>query len=103
MGHQFNRVHPVIVVLGSVFLQAPQHVLNADHSVIDQAADGDGQTTQGHGVDRQAEIVEDQRRHENRHRDSGQRDHRRAQGAQEEEQDDGDEDRCRRSACLAAC
>jgi hypothetical protein len=53
MGHQFNRVHPVIVVLGPVFLQAPQDVFDADHGIIDQAADGDGQAAQRHGVDRQ--------------------------------------------------
>ena len=93
MSNQFDRVHPVIVMLGPILLQSPQDVFNADHGIIDQPADGDGQTAQRHGVDRQPVILEDQRRHEDRHRNGGQRDHRWAQRAQEEKQDDGDEHR----------
>ncbi len=79
--------------LAPVFLQAPQDVLDAHHRVVHQAADGDGEAAQGHGVDRHAEILEHQRGHEDRHRDGGERDHGRAQGAQEEEQDHRDEHR----------
>jgi hypothetical protein len=88
-----DRVQPAVRMVGAVGLQPPQHVLDTHHRVVDQAADGDGQAAQRHRVDRQAEVLEDQRGDEDRHRDGRQRDDGRPQGAQEEEQDHRHEDR----------
>ena len=45
----------------SVVLQAPQDVLDVDHSIVDEFADGDGEPAERHRIDRQAESAEDQR------------------------------------------
>ena len=93
MSHEFDRVQAMVMMLRAILLQPAQHVLDAHHRVVDQAADRNRQPPERHRVDRQAEILEHQRRHEDRHRDRGERDHRRAQRAEEEEQDRRDEHR----------
>ena len=77
----------------TVQLQPAQHVLDTDHGIVHQFADGDGQAAQRHGVDRQAEVMEDQRRDQQRHRDRRQRNHRGADIEQEQEQDHRHQDR----------
>ena len=71
----------------AVELEAAQDVLDADHGIVHQLADGDGQPAQRHGVDGQAEIAEYQRRHQQRERDGRQGDQCRADIEQEEEED----------------
>ena len=65
-------------------------VLDADHGVIDELADRDRQTAEGHRVDRQADGPENQDRHEDRDRDRRQRDDRRAEIEEEGKKDDRD-------------
>ena len=81
-------------VPGAIFLQPPQYVLDADHRVVHQAADCNGQATERHRIDRQAEVTEHQRGDEDGHRNRHQGDDRRAQGAEEHEQHEGNEHRC---------
>jgi hypothetical protein len=64
-----DRMQPAVRVVRPICLQPPQHVLDTDHRVVDQTADGDGQAAQRHGVDRQAEVLEDQRGDEDRDRE----------------------------------
>ncbi|MNQ96758.1 hypothetical protein D3C85_1123760 [compost metagenome] len=91
--HQFQRVQAVLGVLGPLHLQPAQHVLHAHHGIVDQSTDSDGQATEGHGVDRQAEVLEHQTGDEDRHRNGRQRNDGGAQRAEEEEQDRRDEHR----------
>ena len=68
------------------------HVLHVDDGVVDERADGYGETTEGHGVDADAEGVEHYHRHEER---DGYRDERNERGAhvgKEEHKDDNHED-----------
>ena len=44
----------------AVLLQAPQDVLDVDHRIVDQLADGDGEAAERHRVDGQAQGLEDQ-------------------------------------------
>ena len=60
----------------AVLLQPAQDVLDVDDGVVDQLADGDGQAAQRHGVDRQAEGLEDQHGDQDRERDGRERDER---------------------------
>jgi hypothetical protein len=41
----------------SAFAQPAQDVFDIDHRIVDQAADGNRQPAQRHGVDRQAEAT----------------------------------------------
>ena len=76
----------------TVQLEPAQHVFDTDHGIVDQFADGDGQAAEGHGVDRQAEVMEDQRRGQQRHRDRHQRNDGGADIEQEQEQDHRNQD-----------
>ena len=84
----------MVVMLCAVLLQSAQHVLYAHNRIVDQAANRNRETTKGHRVDRLPEILEDQRRHEDGHRNRGERDDRRAQGAEKKEEDCRNEHRC---------
>lgn len=75
------------------FTQAPQHVFDPDNSVVDQLADGDGKSAQGHGVDRESHPMEHQRGNQQRDRQRGQGDEGGAHVEQEQQQHDGDDDR----------
>lgn len=73
-----------------VLPQSPEDVLDVDDGIIHQFADGDRQTTERHGVDRQPEKMKNDRSHQN----GCQRDRRRPGIQEEEEQDDGNNDNC---------
>ena len=45
----------------AIFLQPSQNVLYVDHRIVDQTANGNGQSSKSHGVDRQAKVLEYQR------------------------------------------
>ena len=74
----------------AVLAQAAKDVLDVDDGVIDQLADGDGETAERHGVDGEAERVEDDGGRQDRDGNGRQRDEGRAHIEQEQEQDDGD-------------
>jgi hypothetical protein len=40
-----------------IFLEPAQNVLDVDHGVVDQLANGDGEPTERHCVDRQTERL----------------------------------------------
>ena len=108
-----DGVQAVVWVLGAVHLQAAQHVFHIHHRVVHQAAYGNGQAAQRHGVDRQAEILEHQRGDEDGHRNGRERNHRGPKRAQKHEQNHRHKhrgahelalqggDRCLDEACLA--
>ena len=77
---------------GLVLAQAAEHVLDADHGIVDKLADGDGETAQGHGVDGEPEQVKDDHRDEDGNRDRGERNGGGAPVEQEQEQHGGDDD-----------
>ncbi len=73
--------------------QSPHDVLHVDHGVVDDLADGDGQSSERHGVQRVAEL-----RHDGDRGEKGEGDGRAGDGGgtevgQKEKQDDDDEDR----------
>ena len=77
----------------AIQFQAPQHVLDADHGIVHQFANSNGEPAERHGVDRQTEILENQRSCQQRHRNRHQRDDGGAHVQQEQEQDHRDQDR----------
>ncbi len=81
--------HGAGAALLPVFAQPAEDVLDIDHRVIDQLADGDRKAAQGHRVDRQAKQLEDDGRGQDRDRDRRQRNGRRAPVEKKREQDDG--------------
>ena len=76
------------VALLAVLAQPAEDVLDVDHGVVDQFADGDGEAAQRHGVDGEPHQMKDDGGDEDRNRDGGQRDRRRAPVEQEGEQHD---------------
>ena len=86
--HLQNR--PRLGQLG-VLLQAPDDILDPDHGVVDQLADGDRQPPQRHRIDRHVEQPEDQDGDDEGHRNRGQRDRRGAEIEQKQEQRDGND------------
>ena len=77
----------------AIFPQPAVDVLHIDDRIVDDFAQRDRQPAQRHGIDRQAEIAEDQRRDQQRDRNGGQRNEGSAEIGQEQEEDDGDHDR----------
>ena len=86
--------HGAGIALLPVLAQPAEDVLDIDDGVIDQLADGDRKAAQRHRVDRQAKQLEDDGRGQDRDRDRGQRNGRRAPVEQEREQDDGHDKGC---------
>ena len=79
-------------LLVQLFLM-PEGVLQHDDRVVHHDADGQRQREQRQIVDREAEKVHHGERRDDRSRDGDGRDDRRAEVAQEDEDDDHDEDR----------
>ena len=71
--------------------QSPKDVLHVNDSIVDQLADGHGESSQGHRVDRKTKRTEHESGNHNRKRNRGQRDEGRAEVQQKQEQNDDDE------------
>ena len=89
----FQWMQPVFRMPGAIRLQAPHDVFHAHHRVVHQSADGDGQTAERHGVDRHAEVLENQCGDENGNGYGRKCDERGAQRAEKYKQDHRDKHR----------
>ena len=66
-----------------VLPEATEDVLDVDDRIVDNLADGDRESAQREGIQRDAEEVEHEHRDEQRQRNRGDRDQRRAKAAEE--------------------
>jgi hypothetical protein len=81
------------ILEGAVLPEASQDVFHIDNGVIYNDPHSNGKSSQGHGVEAHAEPLQDRYRREQRERNGGRGDGRRAEIEQEEHQDHNNERR----------
>src|SRR3954466_4963146 len=75
-----------------IFAQAAKNVFDINDGIIDDFADGDGESAEGECVERDAEAIEDHDRGEQRQRNGDERNDGYAKAAEEDEENKGNEE-----------